>query len=426
MSVELVVPNVGESITEVQIGRWLKQEGEQAALDEPLVEIESDKATLEVSAPADGKLVRILKSEGEKASVGDLIGHFEPGAIAAAAGKPAAETKHAPAAAAPEQKPQEARSASPQLPNAPAPPAAAASEPIVMPAARRVMEQAGLKAQDVPATGPGGRITKHDAVTAAQAPPPPPSAEAVQPKPTAPAQYPAEDVSLEQRVPMSPMRQAIASRLVQAQQNAALLTTFNECDMSMVKSLRAEHQEAFQQKYGIKLGFMSFFVKAVVAALKEVPGANAIIDGEDIVYRRYYDIGIAVASGKGLVVPVLHRAELMSFAQIEVAIADFAARARENRIELAELKGGTFTISNGGIFGSLLSTPIVNPPQSAILGLHTIQDRPVAHDGQVVIRPMMYLALTYDHRLVDGREAVTFLRKVKESIENPGRMLLEV
>jgi 2-oxoglutarate dehydrogenase E2 component (dihydrolipoamide succinyltransferase) len=316
-----------------------------------------------------------------------------------------------------------------------------------MPAARREMEQRGVKPEEVEATGPGGRITKEDVTRQAKQTPPaerrtedrpaterrpdtaqPTARPAPRPEPepqtaagTIPPGNREEDV-----VPMSPMRKRIAERLVQAQQNAALLTTFNEVDMSAVVALRQQHRDAFEKKYNVKLGFMSFFVKACVESLKQFPQINAEIRGTDIVYHNYFDIGIAVSGGKGLVVPVLRNAERMSFAQIESAIADFASRARDNKISLEELKGGTFTITNGGVFGSLLSTPIINPPQSGILGLHAMQDRPVAREGQVVIRPMMYIALTYDHRLVDGREAVTFLRRIKEIIEEPSRMLIEI
>lgn len=310
-----------------------------------------------------------------------------------------------------------------------------------MPAARRALEQAGLEPSDVKGTGPGGRVLKEDVLrhlegpaaarSAASAPAAPPEAPPPPPPPPPPSAAPVTPSTpagtrMEEEVPMSPMRATIARRLVEAQQTAALLTTFNEADMSAVIALRSRLRESFEKKYGVKLGFMSFFVKAAVDALKQFPAVNAEIRGETIVYRNYYDIGIAVGGGKGLVVPILRNAELMSFAEIEQAIADFAARAKENRIGLEELKGGTFSISNGGIYGSLLSTPIVNPPQSGILGLHAIQDRPVAVDGQVVIRPMMYLALTYDHRIVDGREAVSFLRRIKECIESPERMLLEI
>ena len=338
MPVELIVPSVGESITEVEIGDWLKKQGESVDQDEPVVVIETDKVSVELPAPTTGTITKLLKQTGEKASVGDVIGYMD---------------------------------ATPSRRKAPAP----------VPAAEHVPDPA-------PAPVASGRD--------------------------------------EQIIPMTPIRKRIAERLVEAKNTAAHLTTFNQVDMSAVKELRSRSQETFQSKYGIKLGLTSFFVKASVEALKLVPQINAEIRGSDIVYRKYYDIGIAIGGGKGLVVPVLRNAENMSFAEIEKAIADFADRAQKNRLKVDELQGGTFTISNGGIYGSMLSTPIVNPPQSGVLGLHAIEDRPVARDGAVVIRPMMYVALTYDHRIVDGREAVTFLKRIKDLIEDPARMLLEI
>jgi 2-oxoglutarate dehydrogenase E2 component (dihydrolipoamide succinyltransferase) len=423
MSVELRVPTVGESITEVQIGEWLKAEGEAAQKDENLVEIETDKATVELPAPVSGTVTKVLKQAGEMAAVGEVIGYMEEGQAPAG-------TKPAPAAAKTDgQKPATPPASQPVAP---------AAEAKVMPAARRELAEQGLKPSDVKPTGPGDRLLKEDVQRhAAQAPAaaPAPPAPAPAPQPSVPAKTARpEPVGKtlvrggreEEAVPMSPLRRKIAERLVEAQQTAALLTTFNEIDMTGVMALRQEHKESFQQAHGVKLGFMSFFVKATIEALKAIPQINAEIRGSHIVYHNYYDIGIAVSSTKGLVVPVLRNAERMSFAEIELTIEDFGRRARENKIKLEELEGGTFTISNGGVFGSLLSTPIVNPPQSGILGLHTIQERPVARDGQVVIRPMMYIALTYDHRIVDGREAVTFLRRVKEGIEQPARLLLEI
>ncbi|HEV8112647.1 MAG TPA: 2-oxoglutarate dehydrogenase complex dihydrolipoyllysine-residue succinyltransferase [Planctomycetota bacterium] len=394
MPIELKVPSVGESITEVQIGDWLVPEGQAVEKEGAVVVIETDKVTVELPAPAAGTVTRVLKKKGEKANVGEVIGYIENGPAQA---KTPPKTKAAPAPA-PEKAPTPA----------PAPAPAPAQEPRVMPSARRAIAEKGLEPKDVRASGPGGRILKEDVLVA------PPAAK--------PAAAGARE---EELVPMTPLRKRIAERLVQAQSTAALLTTFNEIDMSAVVALRKEHQEAFQKRYGIKLGFMSLFVKAVIDALKLVPQLNAELRGDNIAYRNYYDIGVAVGGGKGLVVPVLRDAERMSFAEIEVAIADLAKRAQENKLAIEELTGGTFTISNGGIYGSLLSTPIVNPPQSGIVGLHAIQDRPVARDGQVVIRPMMYVAVTYDHRLVDGREAVTFLKRIKECIEAPARMLLE-
>lgn len=395
---ELKVPSVGESITEVQIGDWLVGEGASAGKDAALVVIETDKVTVELPAPVAGKVTRVLKKKGEKASVGEVIGYMEAGGAAAAATPVAAA---APAAGATKS-------------------AAAPRETVVMPAAARALATSGVEASAVTPTGPGGRMLKEDVQRAASAPKATPS-----PAPAA-APRPSGSSRDEEIVPMTPLRRRIAERLVEAQSTAALLTTFNEIDMSAVMALRNEHKDAFQEKHGTKLGFMSFFVKASIEALKLIPGVNAELRGDAIVYRNYYDIGVAVGGGKGLVVPILRSAERMSFAEIEAGIGELAKRAQANRLTLEELTGGTFTISNGGIYGSLLSTPIVNPPQSGILGLHAIQDRPVARDGQVVIRPMMYVALTYDHRLVDGREAVTFLKRIKECVENPARMLLEV
>jgi 2-oxoglutarate dehydrogenase E2 component (dihydrolipoamide succinyltransferase) len=402
MAIELKVPSVGESITEVQIGDWIVPEGQAVEKEGAVVVIETDKVTVELPAPEAGTVSRILKKKGEKASVGEVIGYLENGAGAAKA-------KSAPKAAK-----------APEAPKAPPPPPAKAPEskapeskpadPRVMPSARRAMHEKGLAADEVQPSGPGGRILKEDVERAAVAPPAKAKASADR----------EEDV-----VPMTPLRKRIAERLVQAQATAALLTTFNEIDMTEVVALRKSHQESFQKRYGIKVGFMSFFVKATIDALKLVPQLNAEIRGDSIAYRNYYDIGVAVGGGKGLVVPVLRDADRMSFAEVEVAIADLAKRAQENKLAIEELTGGTFTISNGGIYGSLLSTPIVNPPQSGILGLHAIQDRPVAREGQVVVRPMMYVAVTYDHRVVDGREAVTFLKRIKECVEAPARMLLE-
>ena len=420
MAIELKVPEVGESITEVMIGVWKKQEGDVVAVDESIVEIESDKATVELPAPASGTIIRVLKASGEKAVVGEVIGILEPAGVAAPAAAPVSPQptvgiKYSDG---------KTTIGSVQPPVAPAMPSSAmpssAIPSRVMPAAARVLGEAGVPAAGVTGTGPGGRITKVDAVAATAKPAPP----AVKPPASAP---PRVGGSREERYQLiSPIRQRIAERLVAAQQQAALLTTFNECDMSTVMALRAKFKDQFQERYGAKLGFMSFFVRAAVEALRAVPQVNAEYREPHIVYRDYCDIGIAVGGGKGLVVPVLRNAETMSFAQIELAIGEFARRAADNKLKLEELQGGTFTISNGGVYGSMLSTPIINPPQSGILGLHSIQDRPMAVNGQVVIRPMMYLALTYDHRLVDGREAVTFLKRIKDTIEDPSRLMLEV
>jgi len=410
MIFDIKTPSLGESITEVEIGQWLKKEGEAVATDEILVLIESDKATMELVAPAAGVLSKILKQKGDVASVGEIIAQVDSEGVAQ---PPAAEEKKAPAREG------------------------ADKEPKIMPAAAKLMSELGLTPAQVQGSKPGGRILKEDVLkaaesvkqqTAADNAAPPAATPAPPSQPTPAVQPPAASGGSRQEevVPMTRLRKTLADRLVQAQQNAALLTTFNEIDMSAVMALRKEHQEAFVARYKVKLGFMSFFVKAVVDGLRLTPQINAEIRGGDIVYRNYQDIGVAVGGGKGLVVPVLRNAERMSFAEIEIAIADFGARAKENKLKLEELQGGTFTISNGGIYGSLLSTPIVNPPQSGILGMHAIQERPVAVAGQVVIRPMMYVALTYDHRLVDGREAVTFLKRIKEVMELPARMLLEI
>ena len=418
MAVELKVPAVGESITEVQIGAWRKSSGEWAERDESLVEIESDKATIELPAPVTGVIVGILKKEGEKAEVGEVIGYMDENAKPTD-GKKAKEAAAVSTAPAARPTPVHNEISVEVKTTAPTPKVA----PRITPSARRVMAQHGLDPDDVEGTGPGGRVLKEDAIQVAKEQSTPAAAPPAKPEPAA---HPVSGSRDEEAVPMTPMRRRIAERLVEAQRMGALLTTFNEVDMGEVIALREEHKAAFQERHGAKLGFMSFFVKACVEALKQFPKVNAEIRHGDIVYHHYYDIGIAVAGGKGLVVPVLRNAESMSFADIEKAIADYGARAQENKITLEELEGGTFTISNGGVFGSLLSTPIVNPPQSGILGLHAIQDRPVARNGQVVIRPMMYVALSYDHRLVDGREAVSFLRRVKESIEKPARLFLEI
>jgi 2-oxoglutarate dehydrogenase E2 component (dihydrolipoamide succinyltransferase) len=412
MPIELKVPEVGESITEVMIGAWKKREGDAVAADESVVEIESDKATVELPAPAGGVISKVLKGSGERAVVGEVIGYLEPAAVGAAVPPPPQPTVDVKRA--------EGRTTIGSV----QPPAAPVMPPRVMPAAARVLGEAAIAADAVAGTGPGGRVTKSDALAATVAPAKPPTvAPVVAPASVAAA---ARGGREERYQLISPIRQRIAERLVEAQQQAALLTTFNDCDMSAVMALRGKFKDVFQERYGVKLGFMSFFVRAAVEALRAVPQVNAEYREPHIVFRDYYDIGIAVGGGKGLVVPVIRNAELLSFAQIEQTIGDFARRAADNKVKLEELQGGTFTISNGGVYGSMLSTPIINPPQSGILGLHSIQDRPVAVNGQVVIRPMMYLALTYDHRLVDGREAVTFLKRIKDTIEDPSRLMLEV
>jgi len=395
MAIELKVPSLGESVTQAVVGAWLKQEGEAVAVDEPVVEVESEKATVAVPAPASGVLRKILKPQGTTVSVGEVLAELEEGARAAVQA-PAARPAAKPAVPA--------RPAPPPPPAAkpPPPPAAVpAAGPVrATPSARRLMAEAGLGRDDVLRALSGGA-------------------------PPAPAREPAPPGPRERLVPMSPLRKTVARRLLQAQNDAAILTTFNEIDMSRVLALRDRHGPAFQEKHGIKLGFMSFFVKAAVEALKAFPIVNAEVRGDGILYKDHYDVGVAVGGGKGLVVPVVRDADLLSFAEVELRIAELAKRARDNRITMEDLEGGTFTISNGGIYGSLLSTPILNPPQSGILGLHKIEKRVVVGENdQVVVRPRMYVALSYDHRIVDGREAVSFLIHVKEAIEDPERILL--
>lgn len=440
---ELRVPEVGESITEVVIGQWHKREGEAVERDEEIVELESEKATFEAPAPVAGVLRKILKQAGTAAEVGEVIAYIDPAGEPTSTGPSAANKPAPPPAPSAPTKPTPA-----QRPAAPEPvrestsdhlshrdrtlsndPDVVETAPRVMPAAARALGEHGLSSSDVEATGPGHRLLKEDVlrhISATSSAPAglPSSGPTIAPTP--PLQRQPVAGEREERKPMSPLRKRIASRLVEAQHNAALLTTFNEADLTEVKQLRKEHGEAFQKKHSVKLGFMAFFVKAVIEALKNCPELNARIDGDDIVYHRHYDIGIAIGTERGLVVPILRDADKLGFADIEHAIADYGVRARAGELKIDEMMGGTFTISNGGVYGSLLSTPIVNPPQSGVLGMHAIQDRPVALGGQVVIRPMMYLALTYDHRIVDGREAVTFLREIKEAIEEPARILIEI
>ena len=407
MPVALKVPFVGESINEVEIGEWLKQEGAVVAANDPVVVIETEKASLEVPAPVSGKITQVLKKSGEKAAVGDIIGYMEQDSAPAATKEPPAE-KPPEQAVTREAAKAEKEKASP-APEPQPQPAAPAPEPRPQP------------------TAPAPEPQPQPAAPAPE-PRPQPTAPAPEPQPVATAPSPVQPPPATERkesvVPMTPIRRRIAERLVEAQKNAALLTTFNEIDMSSIVALRAAHKEAFQQKHGVKLGIVSFFIKAAIEALKPIPQLNAEIRGENIVYRDFYDIGIAIGGGKGLVVPVLRDAERLSLSEMEKAIGDFASRARDNRLKVEELQGGTFTITNGGIYGSLMSTPIINPPQSGVLGLHAITDRPVVRNGQIVARPMMYVALTYDHRIVDGREAVTFLKHVKDLIEDPALLLL--
>jgi 2-oxoglutarate dehydrogenase E2 component (dihydrolipoamide succinyltransferase) len=422
---EIRVPTLGESVTEATIGRWFKQPGEPVAVDEPLVELETDKVTIEVPAPAAGVLAEIAAKDGETVAPGALLGQIREGGAAAA--KPA--TAKAPAtaekAAAPAEKaPSPAASAK----TAPPPATKVVSDELPLPpSVRKLAAESGVDPTTVPGSGKDGRVTKGDmmaAIERAAAAPTPVAQPAAAIQVRAPS--PADDAAREERVKMTRLRQTIARRLKEAQSTAAMLTTFNEVDMSAIMGLRNRHKEPFEKKHGVKLGFMSFFVRACVQALKDIPAVNAEIDGADIIYKNYYHIGVAVGTDKGLVVPVVRDADQKSLAQIEKEIAEFGRRAREGELKIEDMQGGTFTISNGGVYGSLMSTPILNAPQSGILGMHKIQERPVAVAGKIEIRPMMYLALSYDHRLVDGREAVTFLVRVKELLEDPERLVLDL
>jgi 2-oxoglutarate dehydrogenase E2 component (dihydrolipoamide succinyltransferase) len=482
MAKDIKVPKVGESITEVQIAKWLKAEGDAVKRDETLATLETDKTTVELSSPGDGVLGKILKGDGAMAQVGEVVASLEPESTRKGVGdsgkqakeeereepmKPAkveksskqgepeksekpeklsetgeekieaetdVEAKAAPAPVPPAEGKSSEKAAPPEKN-----PVNPSAEGPVMPAAKRVLAEKGLQASEVAATGHGNRLLKEDVIRAEKPADEPaeksvdkPAEKSARKSVREDAPAPAPDRSgeatgrMEEAVPMSMLRRRVAERLVRAQQGAALLTTFNEIDMSAARELRRNNQEEFQRKHGVKLGYMSLFVKAVADALLRVRGVNGEIRDDHIILRNYCDIGVAIGSERGLVVPVLRNAEGMGFAEIETALADFSKRAGEGTLKVEELTGGTFTISNGGVFGSLLSTPIVNPPQSGILGMHAIQDRPVARDGEVVIRPMMYVALTYDHRIVDGKEAVTFLKHVKETVEDPASLLLEI
>ncbi len=428
MTVDITVPVLGESVTEATVMRWHKAPGEAVALDETLVELETDKIAVEVTAEAAGTLAEIVAGEGADVEVGALLGRLEAGEAAAVATDESAAEPASPAA------------------RETVPARATARVPPPSPAVRHLLEEHGLDPAQIEGTGKGGRLLKSDVLAAvvaraasAAAPAPEPPSEPVEPEAPTPAAPVAEPALAqpsaapvapvdrsEERVPMSRLRRRAAERLKLALDTAAMLTTFNEVDMSAVNALRTAHGEAFEQKHGVRLGLMSFFVKASVAALVEYPAVNAQIDGDDILYKHYHDIGVAVSAPQGLVVPVLRDALQMSFAEVEQAIRTFAAKARDGKLALDDLVGGTFTISNGGVFGSLMSTPIINPPQSAILGMHKVEERPVAVEGAVEIRPMMYLALSYDHRIIDGREAVSFLVRIKECIEDPQRLLLDL
>lgn len=397
---DILVPVMGESVSEATISKWFKKVGESVKQDEAVAELETDKVTLEVNAPAAGALKEISAKEGSTVQVGSLLGRIEEGAAGTAstqASKPASAT-----APAPQQAPTPAQNQAPKA----AVPASASG-----PAARKIADESGVNLANVPGTGKDGRATKGDVLAYASAP-----------QQSARAQ----SGSREERVKMTKLRQTIAKRLKDSQNTAAILTTFNEIDMTNVIALRNEYKDAFEKKHGIRLGFMSFFVKAAVAALKEIPEVNASIEGDEIVYKRFYDIGVAVGGAQGLVVPIVRNADELSIAEIEAEIARLAGKAKDGTLAMSDMQGGTFTVSNGGVYGSLLSTPIINPPQSAILGMHKTEERPIAVKGQVVIRPMMYVAMSYDHRIIDGRESVTFLVKIKEAVEDPRRLLLGV
>ena len=436
MTIEIRVPTLGESVTEATVGKWLKKPGDPVKVDEPLVELETDKVTVEVPAPAGGQLAEILVQQGATVAIGAVLGALaEGGGAAKADSKPAA-------APAPKAAPRA---------EAPAPAAAApdAARTPPSPAARKHLDDGGLSAADVNGSGRRGQVLKEDVVAAvanaaaARQPSAPAPAPELAPQPVAaqvPAKQSAREISgpdlrlppapseanREERVRMTRLRQTIALRLKEAQNTAAMLTTFNDVDMSAVIAMRAQYKDLFERRHGVKLGFMGFFVKACIQALREIPAVNAEIDGEDIVFKNYYHIGVAVGTDRGLVVPVVREADRMSIAEIEAKIAEFGKRAREGKLGIADMQGGTFTISNGGVYGSMLSTPILNAPQAGILGMHRIEERPIVKDGQIVARPMMYLALSYDHRLVDGKEAVTFLVRVKECLEDPQRFILEL
>lgn len=407
MSTDIRVPTLGESVTEATIGRWFKKAGDTVSVDEPLVELETDKVTVEVPSPVSGVLSEISVKNGDTVAVGAVLGSITEGAGGAKAAAPAkAAASSAPAAA----------------PKAAAPaPAKTSNDAPQAPSVRRISAESGMNPGSVAGSGKDGRVTKGDMLAAIASGPSLAPSPAAARGPSSPADAPREE-----RVRMTKLRQTIARRLKDAQNTAAMLTTFNDVDMSGVMTMRAHYKEAFEKKHGVKLGFMGFFAKACIQALKEIPAVNAEVDGEELVYKNYYHIGVAVGTEKGLVVPVVKNADQMTIADIEKTIADFGKRARDGHLTIEDMQGGTFTISNGGIYGSLLSTPILNAPQSGILGMHRIEERPIAVKGQVVIKPMMYLALSYDHRIVDGREAVTFLVRVKENLEDPARLVLDL
>jgi 2-oxoglutarate dehydrogenase E2 component (dihydrolipoamide succinyltransferase) len=411
MATEIRVPSLGESVVEATVGQWFKQAGDAVAADEPLVELETDKVTVEVPAPASGVLAEIAVKSGDTVAVGTVLGTIGDGAAMPAAVAPVKTP-------APPTEPK-------KLEREPSPRQEIGMEEMPpSPAARKLLVESDLGAGEVIGSGRRGQVLKDDVAKAAEALRTRERKEKAPPRPRAPVA--SGDAAREERVRMSRLRQTIAKRLKEAQDTAAMLTTFNDVDMSAVMKLRSDYRDAFEKRHGVKLGFMGFFVKAAAQALKDVPAVNAEIDGEDIVYKNYYHVGVAVGTERGLVVPVLRDADRMSLAEVETAVADFGVRARSGKLALEELQGGTFTISNGGIYGSLLSTPILNAPQSGILGMHRIEERAVVRDGAIVARPMMYLALSYDHRLVDGREAVTFLVHVKEALEDPKRLAVDL
>ncbi|MDX0637435.1 2-oxoglutarate dehydrogenase complex dihydrolipoyllysine-residue succinyltransferase [Sinorhizobium medicae] len=415
MATEIRVPTLGESVSEATVGTWFKKVGDAIKADEPIVELETDKVTIEVPAPAAGTLSEIVAQAGETVGLGALLGQIAEGAGAAAAAPAAAEKKPEPVAAAP--------AAAARPPTAAAPQTSTSMPPA--PAAAKLIAENSLSADQIDGSGKRGQVLKGDVLAAvAKGISAPAAAEPAQVQARAPA--PAEDAAREERVKMTRLRQTIARRLKDAQNTAAMLTTYNEVDMSAVMSLRTKYKDIFEKKHGVKLGFMGFFTKAVTHALKELPAVNAEIDGTEIIYKNFCHVGVAVGTDKGLVVPVVRDADQMSIAEIEKEIGRLGKAARDGALSMADMQGGTFTISNGGVYGSLMSSPILNAPQSGILGMHKIQDRPVAIGGQVVIRPMMYLALSYDHRIVDGKEAVTFLVRVKESLEDPERLVLDL
>jgi 2-oxoglutarate dehydrogenase E2 component (dihydrolipoamide succinyltransferase) len=425
---DIRVPALGESVTEATIGKWFKKPGDAVAVDEPLVELETDKVTIEVPAPAAGVLAEIAVKDGETVAVGALLGQIKEGAAGAPGGKPRDAASPVNTAV------EEIRPRAPEKREAPAPKAPdtpiaaggpAASGATMPPSVRKMAAETGVDPSTVPGSGKDGRVTKGDMMAAieraASAPAPAPSA-AVQMR----APSPADDAAREERVKMTRLRATIARRLKDAQNTAAMLTTFNEVDMKAVMDLRNAYKDAFEKKHGVKLGFMGFFVRACVQALKDIPAVNAEIDGSDIIYKNYYHIGVAVGTERGLVVPVIRDCDMKSLARIEKEIADAGRKARDGQLRIEEMQGGTFTISNGGVYGSLMSTPILNAPQSGILGMHKIQERPMVVGGKIEARPMMYLALSYDHRIVDGREAVTFLVRVKDVLEDPARLVLDL